>query len=116
MRLPDDCDLVGVELTESAVDLPTFRHPLRAAYVLGPENGSLSPKMLEKCRFVVRIPMKFCINVAMAGAVVMYDRLRSKGRFGERPVAAGGPATPAPVHHHGKPLYFGGKRVIPKRG
>ena len=42
MALPQGCTLVGVELVADAVDLPSFRHPLRAAYVLGPEQGSLS--------------------------------------------------------------------------
>jgi hypothetical protein len=27
------CRLVGVELLDEAIDLPSFRHPLRAAYV-----------------------------------------------------------------------------------
>ena len=116
MRLPDDCRLVGVELTPDAIDLPSFRHPTQAAYVLGPEGGSLSPQMLDQCAFVVKIPMAFCINVAMAGVVVMYDRLRSMGRFAERPVAAGGPSEPAQVHIHGKPLYAGGTRLGNRRG
>jgi len=73
-----------VELTPDAIDLPSFRHPARAAYILGPEGGSLSPEMIAKCEFTVKIPMSFCINVAMAGAIVMYDRMRSMGRFAER--------------------------------
>ncbi len=112
MRLPDDSRLVGVELTADAIELPSFRHPARAAYVLGPEGGSLSAEMLEKCEFTVKIPMDFCINVAMAGAVVMYDRMRSMGRFAERPVAAGGPAEPLKPHIHGKPVYSGGVRIV----
>ena len=116
MRLPDDCRLVGVELTEDAIDLPSFRHLARAAYVLGPEGGSLSPAMLEACEFVVKIPMAFSINLAMAGAIVMYDRMRSMGRFAERPVKAGGPAGPLKPHVHGKPLYSGGERVSQRRG
>ena len=36
--LPRGCDLIGVELTDDAVDLPSFRHPHQAAYVLGPER------------------------------------------------------------------------------
>ena len=44
MQLPQGCILVGIELIEGAVDLPTFKHPLRAAYVLGPEKGSLLNK------------------------------------------------------------------------
>ena len=76
--LPQGCKLVGVELTEDAVDLPSFRHPLRAAYILGPEQGSLSPDILARCDHVVKIPTRFCINVAMAGAIVMYDRVKSR--------------------------------------
>ncbi len=76
--LPQGCRLVGVELIEGAVDLPVFRHPVRAAYILGPERGSLSPEVLARCDHVVKIPTSFCINVAMAGAIVMYDRLRAR--------------------------------------
>ncbi|MHC8508202.1 MAG: RNA methyltransferase [Rhodospirillales bacterium] len=78
MMLPHNCALVGVELTENAVDLPVFRHPPVCAYVLGPERGSLSPAMLARCAHVVRIPTKFALNVALAGALVMYDRLRTR--------------------------------------
>jgi len=90
MALPSGCKLVGVELLDSAIDLPSFRHPVRAAYVLGPENGSLSPALLERCDFTVKIPTRFCVNVAMAGAIVMYDRTLSLAQFAARPVAAGG--------------------------
>ena len=75
--LPVGCRLVGIELMEGAVDLPEFRHPTRAAYVLGPELGSLSPEMVARCDHIVKIPTAFCINLAMAGAIVMYDRVRS---------------------------------------
>lgn len=89
MALPKDCSLVGVELTDESVDLPTFRHPMRAAYVLGPEMGSLSPAMTAKCAHVVKIPMKFCVNVGIAGAICIYDRMISMGGFAERPVSPG---------------------------
>ncbi len=75
--LPQGCQLVGVELLDEAVDLPSFRHPPRAAYVLGPELGSLSPELIQRCDHVVKIPTRFCVNVAMAGAIVMYDRYRA---------------------------------------
>ena len=77
IALPQGCELVGVELTDDAIDLPRFRHPLRAAYVLGPERGSLSPALLARCDHVVKIPTRFCVNVAIAAAVVMYDRVKS---------------------------------------
>jgi tRNA G18 (ribose-2'-O)-methylase SpoU len=89
MILPKGCQLVGVELTEESVELPSFRHPVRAAYVLGPEMGSLSPELQDKCEFLVKIPMKFCVNVGVAAAITMYDRMLSMGRFAESPVRPG---------------------------
>ena len=44
MVLPKDCSLIGVELTDDAIELPSFRHPAQAAYVMGPERGELSPR------------------------------------------------------------------------
>lgn len=104
MRLPEDCRLVGIELTDDAVMLPSFRHPSRCAYVLGPERGSLTPEMVEKCDFVIKIPTSFCINVSVAAAIVMYDRSVSMGRFAERPVRTGGPLVEMPEHRHGAPV------------
>lgn len=103
MALPKGCRLVGVELIDTATDLPSFRHPLRAAYVLGPELGSLSAGVLARCDYVVKIPTTFCINVAMAGAIVMYDRVRSMARFAERPVGEGGPISELEPHVRGRP-------------
>lgn len=77
MALPEGCKLVGIELLDDAIDLPAFRHPFKAAYVLGPEKGSLSPELIARCDMTVKIPTRFCINVAMAGAIIMYDRMRS---------------------------------------
>ncbi|MGH1456159.1 MAG: RNA methyltransferase [Alphaproteobacteria bacterium] len=91
MRLPDDCVLVGVELTDESVELPSFRHPRRACYIFGSEMGMLSPDIVAQCDHVVKIPMKFCVNVGVAAAIVMYDRMISMGKFAERPVSAGGP-------------------------
>jgi tRNA G18 (ribose-2'-O)-methylase SpoU len=103
-RLPKGCELVGVELTEETVELPSFRHPRMAAYVLGPERGSLSPELQEACAHVVKIPMAFCVNLGVAGAIVMYDRLLSMGRFGARPELPGGPAEPLPEPVFGEPV------------
>ncbi len=91
MLLPKGCALVGVELTDDAVELPSFRHPQAAAYVLGRERGSLSPELLSRCVHVVKIPTKFCINVGLAGALVMYDRVISHGGHAARPIMPGGP-------------------------
>ena len=103
MVLPKGCELVGIELTEDATDLPSFRHPLRAAYVLGAERGSLTPAMIERCDHIVKIPTAFCINVATAGAIVMYDRVRMLGHFPPPPVSPGGTVEPIAPHIHGMP-------------
>ena len=50
MQLPEKCQLVGVELTEEAIDLPSFTHPRCAAYVMGPERGDLSSRHARKMR------------------------------------------------------------------
>ena len=108
MTLPQGCKLVGIELAEDAIDLPSFRHPLRAAYVVGPERGVLSDALLDRCDYVVKIPTSFCINVAMAGAIVMYDRMRTLGRFAPRPISEGGPTEAAEAHVYGEPVSSGG--------
>ncbi len=104
LDLPRGCRLVGVELVDDAIELPSFRHPLQAAYVFGPERGSLSVSMQERCDYLIRIPTRFCINLAVAGAVVMYDRLLCHGRFADRPVRSGGPESMRPQHVHGAPV------------
>jgi len=103
MVLPERCALIGIELVDDAVDLPSFRHPRCAAYVLGRERGSLSPEMLDTCKFVVRIPTRFSLNVATAGAIVMYDRLITLGRFAERPVTPHAAPIPPKPHVFGAP-------------
>ena len=96
LLLPRQTALVAVELIEDSVDLPSFRHPQQAVYVLGPEKGNVSDAMLARCDHVIKIPMKFCVNVGVAGAIVMYDRLLSFGRFPDRPVHEGGPEKFSP--------------------
>ena len=94
--LPKGCDLVGIELTPDAIDLPSFRHPLNAAYILGPEAGSLSPHLQEKRAHIIKIPTKFCLNVSLAAALTLYDRTLSMGGYPARPIRPGGEHLPAP--------------------
>jgi len=76
--VPYDCAPVAVEITDRAVPLEHYKHPERAYYVFGPEDGSISPAVMNRCRDVVRIPSRFCLNLAAAVNVVLYDRI-SKG-------------------------------------
>ncbi|MCB2112281.1 MAG: RNA methyltransferase [Parvularculaceae bacterium] len=89
MAMPKGCILVGVELDERAVELPRFPHPLNAAYLLGPEKGDLSDAAKARCTHLVKIPTKFCVNLSVAAAIVMYDRMLALGGHERRLSAAG---------------------------
>ncbi len=104
MALPKGCKLVGIELLDESVELPSFRHPSQAAYILGPERGELSPEVAARCEWVVKIPTQFCVNVGIAGAIIMYDRLVSTGKFPRRAERPGPPKEAVPEHQHGGPF------------
>ena len=72
--LPEQCVAVAVERVAEATPLPEFAHPESAAYLFGPENGSLDESILERCTHVVCIPGHECLNLAAAVNVVLYDR------------------------------------------
>jgi tRNA G18 (ribose-2'-O)-methylase SpoU len=108
LTLPRGCALIGVELSDDAVELPSFHHPNAAAYVLGPERGALSPEMQARCQQLIKIPTKFSVNVGIAGAIVMYDRLISRGRFADRPVNPRALPEPLPEHVQGGQVFRGG--------
>lgn len=103
--LPKGCALVGVEIADDAIELPSFHHPPQAAYVFGPERGGLSAALVARCEHVVRIPTRFSVNVAIAGAIAMYDRTVSMGRFAPRPVRPGAPTEPLPETVWGDPIF-----------
>ena len=105
-RLPQGCRLVGVEISDEAIELPSFRHPRQAAYILGSEREGLSKDMQALCEHIVKIPTRFSVNLGVAGALIMYDRLLSLGRHAPRPVAEGGPTEAVPVPVFGQPLYM----------
>lgn len=79
-HMPMGCVPVGVEIVEKSRSLVDWHHPESAVYILGPEDGSLSAAMLQRCVSVVRIPGEFCLNLATAGSIVMYDRIAKLNR------------------------------------
>lgn len=81
---PFDVPLVGVELHAEARPLETFTHPERALYLLGPEDGNLSQKAIDHCQHLVQFTSAYCLNVAAAGSVVLYDRQAKLVRNQER--------------------------------
>ena len=73
-NLPFDCELIGIELTDDAIDITEFKHPQRAIYLLGAEDTGLPEEVLAKCHKVIKLPGKHSMNVSTAGSLVMYDR------------------------------------------
>lgn len=73
--IPYDCIPIAIELTDDAVSLVNFVHPPKALYVLGAEDHGLSQDILDICAQTVVIPGEFCLNVAIAGSIAIYDRI-----------------------------------------
>lgn len=72
---PYDCIPVAVELTKDAKLINNYVHPERAYYIFGPEDGSIPNEVLTKCKDVIYIPTKYCMNLAATVNVVLYDRM-----------------------------------------
>lgn len=78
--VPHDCVPVAVDLLEDARPLPSYIHPERAFYIFGPEDGTLGRAIVERCRDRVYVPTAFCMNLAAAVNVVLYDRYAKENR------------------------------------
>lgn len=77
-NIPLGCRLVIAELHNKAHSLPNFCHPEKACYLLGSEGGGLPPEWLDKY-MVTQIPGRLCLNVAVAGSLLLYDRVAKMG-------------------------------------
>ncbi len=74
-HLPYKAMLVGVEMSDRSIPIAQLEHPKRAVYLLGNERSGLSGKILDHCHHIVHLPGAFSLNVAVAGSIVMYDRV-----------------------------------------
>lgn len=74
-HLPHSAPLIGVELIEEATLLQDFQHPPSAVYLLGSEANGLSQATLDKCHKIIKLSGNFSLNVAVAGSILMYDRI-----------------------------------------
>lgn len=77
-NMPTDCVLVGVELDEKSVPSAEFQHPKRCIYLLGAEDHGLSSEAISSCHQLVQLPGDKCLNVSVAGSLIMYDRIIKK--------------------------------------
>lgn len=74
--MPYDCRIIFVEQSDGAVSLPSFVHFERAVYVLGAEDGGIPLDIMDAYPRYQRLAIDtaYCLNVAVAGSIIMYDR------------------------------------------
>ena len=72
-HLPTDSEVVCVEQVKSAKNLKIFSHPERAIYLLGAEDKGIPLKLMRGHQKVF-IDTPLCLNVAVAGSIVLFDR------------------------------------------
>lgn len=65
--------LIGVE--EGGKELSTFRHPEQAVYLLGAEDSGLPDEVIAQCNDIVGIDSEYCLNVSVAGSIIIHDKL-----------------------------------------
>ena len=71
-------DLPGAfRLARQQIKAQKRERPQQAVYLLGAEDNGLPPRVLEKCHRLVSLPSvrTNSYNVAVAGSLVMYDRV-----------------------------------------
>jgi len=73
-HIPYDCPLVCIEIDNRAKDLKDFIHPERCIYVLGAEDNGIPQKYLKTNQVIQINGSQYCLNVASAGSIIMYDR------------------------------------------
>jgi len=72
-NLPRGCQMVFVEQALGSRNLTHSVHPQSAVYILGAEDEGIPEELMQGYQKVfIETPM--CLNVAVAGSIVMYDR------------------------------------------
>ena len=76
--VPHKCQVIGIELDKKSTKISEFVHPERCIYLLGSERIGLSDEALLCCNDLVQLQGKYCLNVAVAGSIAMYDRINKQ--------------------------------------
>lgn len=72
---PYDCPLIGIELTDKSTMIKDFVHPKQACYLLGAEDNGLTSEAIKSCQKIIQLPGERSMNVAVAGSIVLFDRI-----------------------------------------
>lgn len=75
---PFDCPLIGVELSKRSIPIRKFSHPKKAMYLLGAEDNGLSREAMDNCQTLIQLPGERSMNVAVAGSIVIFDRVNKQ--------------------------------------
>jgi tRNA G18 (ribose-2'-O)-methylase SpoU len=72
---PIAAKLIGIEM--GGTPLSEFVHPRTAVYLLGAEDYGLPAEIIKLCQGIVSLQAvnQASYNVAVAGSIVMYDRI-----------------------------------------
>jgi len=100
LQRPIGAVLVGIEM--GGVPLSQFDHPKQAIYLLGAEDHGLPPSVIKRCNLLVSLEAvrRPSYNVAVAGSIVLYNRLfdrpthRSNNGMYATPTAAANGGVP----------------------
>ncbi len=79
--IPLGCVPIAVDLIPGAKPLPEYKHPARAFYIFGPEDGTLKKQITNFCKETIYVPTNGCMNLAAAVNVIMYDRMAKGDDF-----------------------------------
>ena len=70
---PKDCSIICIEQSDKSRDIKNFIHPESCIYLLGAEDTGI-PNDILKGKQVVHISTPMCLNVAVAGSIIMFDK------------------------------------------
>ena len=82
-HLPFNCDLIGIEITDNAIPIAEFEHPKQGCYILGAEDAGLPLDVIKECTKIVKLPGERSLNLAVAGSIVLFDRIQKAGKNSE---------------------------------
>lgn len=79
-KIPLGWKMIAVELvkdreSENLLEFSHLNGKYGLFYVFGPENGSLPKTVLDQSHYILKIPTRNCINLAVSVGIVLYDRL-----------------------------------------
>lgn len=73
--VPNGCQVIAIELDDRSTPLESMKHPQNAIYLLGAEDDGIPKPILQDCHRIIQLPGERSMNVAVAGSIVMYDRI-----------------------------------------